>query len=198
MQFWVIKPAALGADQGRWWNLVLSKRADSFGEEKWWEVFRGNEPPPPEAAPFRVCDVLPKNEQGDVMYTDLLGISFSAKLAEILLGLGCTGFSPQPSRIYDKHDRDLVCSDAKWTQFQRGCGPVDDSRGYDACHPFRGTVGLFFDVSSWTGLDMFKPHQHPAVVITDRIATAIRSKGLKGYRLERVEEYGSDIVHSST
>lgn len=198
MQFWVLQDVGLGPDHDRWWKLVLSKRAERLGEENWWEVFRGNRSPPSEPAPFQICDVRPRNEQGDVMYTDLLGISFSARLADLLVTIGCRGFSPNPSIIYDKRDREVVCTDAKWTQFQNGCGEPDRERGYDASRPFSrrdaDAVGLFFDHSTWTGLDMFRPTKSPEVVITDRIAKAIQSAGLRGYHLVRAEEYGKDMV----
>jgi hypothetical protein len=174
---------------------VLSKRSERFGEENSWEVFRGNVPPPAEPAPFTI---VRGRERGDVMYTDLLGISFSARLADLLVSIGCTGFSPNPSVIYDLRDREVVCTDAKWTQFQRGSGEPDRERGYDPLRPFhdarRNNFGLFFDHSMWTGLDMFKPVKCPRVVITDRIPQAILGAGLRGYHLVRTEEYGKDMV----
>jgi hypothetical protein len=193
MQFWVLEDIGLGPDHDRWWSLILSKRAALPGNESWWEAFRGNRPPPPEPGPFRICD---GREQGDVMYTDLLGLSFSARLADLLVSIGCTGFSPNPSIVYDKRDREVVCTDTKWTQFQRGSGEPDWERGYDPGRPFtsRDKVGLFFDHSTWAGLDMFKPIKCQAVVITDRIATAIQGAGLRGYQLVRAEEYGSDMA----
>lgn len=195
MQFWVLDDVGVGADHDRWWGLVLSKRAASFGEENWWEVFRGNRPPPSEPAPFRICDVRPRHEQGDVMYTDLLGRSFSTRMADLLVSIGCTGFSPNPSIIYDTRDREVVCTDAKWTQFQDGCGPPDLKRGYDPLGPHtHRKVGLFFDHSTWTGLDMFRPVKSVPIVITDRIARAIHGAGLRGYHLVRSEEYGADMV----
>jgi hypothetical protein len=85
MQFWVLQDVGLGPEAARWWGLILSKRSLSLGEEHWWEVFRGNRPPPHEPAPFRICDAMPPNhEQGDVMYTDLLGLTFSARLPAAL------------------------------------------------------------------------------------------------------------------
>jgi hypothetical protein len=195
MQFWVLDDVGLGPDHDRWWGLLLSKRAASFGEENWWEVFRGNRPPPLEPAPFRMSEGRSRSEQGDVMYTDLLGISFSARLADLLISIGCTGFSPNPSIIYDRPDRKVVCTDGKWTQFQRGSGEPDWERGYSG-RPYsrRDRVGLFFDHSTWTGLDMFKPVKSAQVVITDRIAQAIQDAGLRGYHLVRTEEYGKDMV----
>jgi hypothetical protein len=193
MQFWVLEDVGLGPDHDRWWRLVLSKRSEKVGESNWWEVFRGNLPPPNEPAPFRVFE---GREQGDVMYTDLLGLSFSARMTELLMSVGCTGFAPNPSIIYDKRDRETVCTDARWTQFQQGCGPVDRERGHDPLRPFtrRDAIGLFFDQSTWTGLDMFKPPKCAQVVVTDRIATAIQCADLRGYTLVRTAEYGRDMA----
>jgi hypothetical protein len=111
-----------------------------------------------------------------------------------LVSIGCTGFSPNASIIYDQRDDKVVCANAKWTQFQHGCGPPDIQRGFDALHPRRGNVGLYFDRSTWTGLDMFKPMKCSRVVVTDRIAKAIQGAGLHGYQVVPTEEYGRDLV----
>jgi hypothetical protein len=194
MQFWVLEDIGLGPDHDRWWSLVLSKRAATFGREAWWDVFRGHRPPPREPAPFVVCDVRRDHEQGDVMCTDLLGISFSGRLADLLVSIGCKGFEPRPSVIYDRRDLKVVCTDAKWTLFLDGCGAPDKQQGFDPMRPSRGTVGLLFDRATWTGLDMFRPAKSTAIVVTDRIASAIQKAEFKGYHLVRAEEYGADMV----
>lgn len=194
LQFWVLKPDW----RDRWWSLVLSKRADSLGEDVWWEVIEGKRPRSSESAPFRVCDAQTK--VSDVMLSVPGSIVFSQRMAALLGSVHCAGFDPQPSLIYDVRDRKLLCSVAKWTQFRDGCGPVDRERGYNVARPYsdplRDQVGLFFDHATWTGLDIFKPTMHPAVVITDRIAQAIHGGNFKGYVLERVEEYGTDMVRA--
>jgi hypothetical protein len=129
------------------------------------------------------------------MLSEGSSISFSGRLADLLVSIGCTGFSPNPSIIYDRRDREVVCTDARWTQFQVGCGPIDRERGYDPGSP-RGVVGLVFDHSTWTGLDMFRPFQCARVVITDRVARAIQGAGLRGYHLVPVEEYGKDLLEA--
>jgi hypothetical protein len=198
MQFWVLEDVGVGPDHDRWWSLVLSKRAASLGKENWWEVFRGNRPPPSEPAPFRICDVRPRNEQGDVMSSVLGKLLFSARLADLLVSMRCKGFSPNPSIIYDTRDRAVVCTDSKWTQFQDGCGEPDRQRSYDPLRHRPGKIGLFFDHSTWTGLDIFRPIKSSPIVITDRIAKAIQGAGLRGYHLVRTEEYGSDMATASS
>jgi hypothetical protein len=192
MQFWVLQDCGLGPDHDRWWTLVLSKRAKAIGEENWCDVFRGKMDPPHQPAPFKV---VRGREQGDVLYTDLLGLSFSARMAELLKSIHCTGFLPNPSIIYDRHDHTAVCSDAVWTQFRDGCGPLDYGRGYDPTRPFtrRDAVGLYFEPSTWNGLDLFRPAKSPQVIITDRVARAIQAADVRGCQLVRTQEYGKDM-----
>lgn len=196
MQFWVLEDVGLGPEAECWWGLVLSKRAASFGKENWWEVFRGNRPPPPEPAPFRICDVRPRNEQGAVMGSVPGKLVFSARLADLLVSIGCKGFSPNLSVIYDPRDCEVVSTDAKWTQFKDGCGEPDRDRGYHSSR--RGDFGLFFDHATWTGLDMFRAVKSAPIIITDRISQAIQGAGLRGYHLVRTEEYKKDLRDAIT
>lgn len=191
MQFWVLGHVGLGPDHDRWWSLVLSRNHGNIPEQQWWEVFGGSLPPPAQPAPLMIAE---GREQSDVMYTNVLGVSFSARCAEVLASVGCRGFVPNRAVIYDRADREVVCTDAVWTQVQRGCAEPDVERGFDPLRQNRGTVGLLLDHSTCTGLDMFKPVKCATVVITDRIAKAIQSAGLRGYQLVRIQDYGRDMV----
>jgi hypothetical protein len=53
----------------------------------------------------------------------------------------------------------------------------------------RSSLGIFFDHSTWTGLDMFRLKKCGEILVTDRIARAIKGAGFTGYRLFRIEEF---------
>ena len=86
-----------------------------------------------------------------------------------------------------------------------GSGPVDLTRGTSLFirytqerHPDLATAfGLYFDPTTWNGLDLFKLPNRRDSIITRRVAEHLLSKNLIGTMIVPVLEYGRSLAEST-
>jgi hypothetical protein len=125
---------------------------------------------------------------------------FSRPLIEVLQQSDCTGLRVHPVFLYNQIDAKIIDRSLGWVRPETGCGPPDQTRGSSLIFSdhwkrdptLSDAVGLYFDHSTWIGLDLFTfPHGNE-ILVTQRVGDAIRAAGLKGVRVVPVSEYGSE------
>lgn len=151
-----------------------------------------------EPTPFRV---LRGRRRPDVFGTSSLTRVVDARLAGALHAAGCTGIVSHPAVIYDRSDRRIIDTQVVWVSVLPGAGAPDRARGMSllirrslATDPYlRDAVGLFFDVSTWTGADVFSLGAGGYTILSRRAAMVVQQTGLTALELVPVLEAGRQI-----
>lgn len=119
----------------------------------------------------------------------------------MLKKLKCKGFTiTHHIDIYDRFERRLLSSDFTALRFEEGCALPDESRGYylvdsvpigaQTEKSLSACVGLFCDWNTWNGLDIFTPARRNEIVITERVAKALKKLKLTNTTILPVEQWG--------
>jgi hypothetical protein len=121
----------------------------------------------------------------------------SGEFRSILHACRASGVVTHPTIVYDRNDEQVIDRECLWLKLQVGCGPVDMRSGKflmqfgggskDADHL---PIGLHFDPTTWTGLDVFRAANWPAIIVTKRVADAIVASGRGGLEIESAATYG--------
>lgn len=124
-------------------------------------------------------------------------------LRHVLDDCGVGSVHYYPIVVYDRKDKHVLDVDLRWLHVDRRAGPMDKSRGlplqwtdYWQTHPEAcDDYGLFFDLQSWDGADVFRLQNYNTIIVTARIADAIRKARLKNVVLTPILEYGKRRRH---
>lgn len=178
----------------RWQWLEPSRRLEQLCDNAWARLL-ADDPSLPEPVPLKVFH--------GVWAPDLFGCTtnrpfLSGRLVRALRDLGASGLCVKRCILYDRADREVIDDELYWYLPQIGAGPIDETRGsilmagrvLKTGTEFDNAVGVHFDHSTWTGLDLFMPMNGITICVTPRVAHLIREGGYRGIRIQSVEEHG--------
>jgi hypothetical protein len=188
--FSVIKPT----HDPRWWWLQFSPawRARIGGDEAALKIMDGQY-----TSRARLqMKVMQGRKKADMMGHDGGMLIVSERFLAQLKKLKCTGLRSHPVTISDRRDEAVLDRDSVWLRLKRGIGRFEDRGFFDPASV--GTIrspaspyGLYFDLKSWTGLDLFLPARVRSMMLTTRrVGDAILAAGLTGVEVTPVTEYG--------
>jgi len=127
----------------------------------------------------------------------------SNDLLDIFKAFNCGSMRSFPIRVFNKNDSDRVftdsyvgvalATDCEPEHLDKGIGKLFrrdllQKTGYD------DAFGLYFDHSSWSGLDVFRLSvQNSIIIVTKDVVEAIERASLQGYRICDVLDYKKDV-----
>jgi hypothetical protein len=177
--------------EDQWWWLTLSQRVMVL--DSWRDYLRGDYTGA-QPVPLRI---MKGRRKPQVIGSDTRLKLISGELHSVLRASGATGLSTHPTVVYDKSDEKIVDRECVWLKLKVGCGPVNKESGYflmefggGSKDPDRLPIGYHFDVSTWKGLDIFEAENWSSIIVTRRIADAIRAAKIEGVVMESAAEYG--------
>jgi hypothetical protein len=121
------------------------------------------------------------------------------RLLELLMAFSAGSIRPHPVVVYDRKDREGLDIELWWLRIAPRGGPADRTRGLFLLQQagwwhrdleLRDGHGLYFDVDPWDGSDVFVLPNYGVPIVTERVASAIRTAGLKNVILTPVLDYG--------
>jgi hypothetical protein len=149
--------------------------------------------------------VMKGRQRPDVFGNTADIVVYSGRLVRTLQEEQCKGLVVYPAVLYDRADHEIVDDDLFWVRPQVGAGDQDLDSGYYKLVDMKSwredmnlpdAYGVYFDPGTWTGLDVFcfanSRLGGPPIMVTARIADAIRKGPFVGYSLERASEYARD------
>jgi hypothetical protein len=104
--------------------------------------------------------------------------------------------------VYDRKDRERLDIELWWLRIAPRAGPADKTRGLSLLQQggwwhrdleLRDGYGVYFDVAPWDGSDVFVLANYRVTIVTERVAKAIQTAGLKNVILTPALEYGKEM-----
>lgn len=188
------------ADDTSWQWLEFSARlAKAFGKGSEFALM-DDELEPTKPLPFKVMQGRrPSDVWGNTAGLHL----FSGRLVRLLQELKCTGFTALPAVLYDRNDRKVIDDDLFCLRIGYGAGPQDETKGEPLLLDFErrrnpelleGCYGVYFDPTTWTGLDLFRLESCRSLALTvQRIATELLHADLTGVQVMPALEDGKEF-----
>jgi hypothetical protein len=110
--------------------------------------------------------------------------AFRAALADA----GCTGWSTTAVVVLAEHEDRVVTSEHGVLVVEGRCGPIDYERSSPIPGSRTGRRGLYFELDSWDGSDVFAPADSMRVIYTKKAIDALRSHRVPGLAYESTRE----------
>jgi hypothetical protein len=110
--------------------------------------------------------------------------AFCAALAET----DCTGWNTAPAVILGEDNDSVVTSDHGLLVVQGRCGPIDYERSTPIPGSRTGRRGLYFELDSWDGSDVFVPANSTRVIYTKKAVDALRKHPVPALAYESTRE----------
>lgn len=200
--FYVLTDPSLKLNISWWWPGISRRFDEQLGGEAWNHLWAGTLAP---IVPIPL-KLLKGREKPDVIDGDLPVRFYSGRLVRWLHEAGCGDcFRTFPVVMYDRADESVIDEDVVWVpRLQVGAGPIDESRGAPLLISghclkdplLRDAVGLFFDPSTWSGLNMFRLPNHSAVIVTSPVASSLLARGSVGMDVIPVADFGRELRDS--
>lgn len=192
-EFYVLDHPDSGEGPCRW--LEFSSRIHELGPDTWKEVMDGT---------AMLDGPLPMKVMKGRLPADIHGASsliniYSGRLVDLLLSLGCT-LRTHPVVLYDRKDREIIAENLLWVRVDVGAGPADRTRGihlqfgdfWRRDPELTDAYGLYFDLATWNGADIFMCENSHSIIVTERVAEAVRAAGLVNVKITPVLEHGKE------
>jgi hypothetical protein len=119
---------------------------------------------------------------------------FSDRVFELFRSNGFTGWDTYPVEVYDKDGK--LIEGYQGISIYGSCGPIDNSMSEVLLKdpitpkgkPYRVWKGLYFDLDTWDGSDIFVPKTTGFMIVTERVKVAIEKARFKNFDFERLTE----------
>lgn len=196
--FYVLESRGLDEAAGWRW-LELSRRIEAFGVDAKKQIFDESiEPEQP--VPFKV---MTGRRAMDVYGCSGGPIVYSEELVRALERARCSGLRSYSALIYDRTDTRVIDEQVRWVVPTARAGPIDRQRGAalladleyleaDPC--YEEAYGLFFDIKSWPGTDVFRlKHEQSRVLVTRRVVEVVERSACRGVQITPLPTYGKAI-----
>jgi len=112
----------------------------------------------------------------------------SSAFCQALTDAGCSGWSTFDVVVLGEHDDRVVTAEHKGLVVQGRCGPIDHAQATPIAGSRTGRRGLFFDVDTWDGSDLFVPTGSTRIVYSQKAVDALRARRVPGLAYETTRE----------
>ena len=112
----------------------------------------------------------------------------SPEFCQALTDAGCTGWSTFAVVVLGEHDDRVVTAEHRGLVVLGRCGRIDYDRSTPIPGSRTGRRGLFFDIDSWDGSDLFVPAGSARRIYTKKAVDALRSHRIPGLAYETTRD----------
>lgn len=132
--------------------------------------------------------------------TSVFPFIVSQRFISVLIEHQVTGWTTFPVTVYSK--------DNQWLPGYEGfavtgrSGPIDDTKcrieyrtsQYNPEYHYKTGIGLYFDLDTWDGSDIFNPQDTAIVIVVERVKALLERAEFKELLFTHVTDYELDII----